>query len=63
MIHANAILFFDMLFSYFIKYFNLIVVMQSLCSHLAEKHVSYLPISSPPVVSIHQEHDTAGSNY
>lgn len=34
---------------------------ESLCSHLAEKHVSYLPISSPPVVSIHQEHDTTGS--
>ncbi|XP_062029317.1 sterol 3-beta-glucosyltransferase UGT80B1 [Rosa rugosa] len=34
---------------------------ESLRCHLAEKHVSYLPISSPPVLSIHQKHDTTGS--
>ncbi|XP_068314327.1 sterol 3-beta-glucosyltransferase UGT80B1 [Pyrus communis] len=31
---------------------------ENLRCHLAEKHVSYLPISSPPVVPIHQEHDS-----
>ncbi|PRQ31162.1 hypothetical protein RchiOBHm_Chr5g0032441 [Rosa chinensis] len=36
---------------------------KSLRCHLAEKNVSYLPISSPPVLSIHQKHDTTGSNY
>ncbi|KAM1014517.1 hypothetical protein ACFX2C_044496 [Malus domestica] len=31
---------------------------ENLRCHLAEKHVSYLPISSPPVVPIHREHDS-----
>ncbi|XP_021823592.1 sterol 3-beta-glucosyltransferase UGT80B1 isoform X1 [Prunus avium] len=34
---------------------------ENLRCHLAEKHVSYLPISSSPVLSIHQKHDPTGS--
>ncbi|BBG96084.1 UDP-Glycosyltransferase superfamily protein [Prunus dulcis] len=34
---------------------------ENLRCHLAEQHVSYRPISSPPVLSIHQKHDPTGS--
>ncbi|KAL5564025.1 hypothetical protein UlMin_033772 [Ulmus minor] len=32
-----------------------------LSSHLSEKHVTYLPISSPPILSIHQIQNNAGN--
>nr|XP_011464884.1 PREDICTED: sterol 3-beta-glucosyltransferase UGT80B1 isoform X2 [Fragaria vesca subsp. vesca] len=34
---------------------------QSLRCHLAEKHVSYVPISSPPVLTVNQKHETGSS--
>ncbi|KAL6328723.1 hypothetical protein AAG906_003409 [Vitis piasezkii] len=34
---------------------------KNLTAHLAGKNVAYFPISSPPVLSIHENHDTEGS--
>lgn len=36
---------------------------QSLSTHLAEKHVQYYPVSSPPVLWADQCNDTEGLNY
>ncbi|KAJ1419945.1 putative sterol 3-beta-glucosyltransferase UGT80A2 isoform [Sesbania bispinosa] len=36
---------------------------KSLCPHLAEKHVEYCPVSSPPVLSADQNNDIEGLDY
>lgn len=38
-----------------------IIFFQHLASHLEERHVAFLPIKSPPVLSIHENHDSTGS--
>lgn len=39
------------------------VFFQSLSSQLAEKHVEYCPVSSPPVLSADENNDMEGLNY
>ncbi|RVW81033.1 hypothetical protein CK203_045409 [Vitis vinifera] len=39
---------------------DLLIILQNLTAHLAGKNVAYFPISSPPVLSIHENHDTEG---
>lgn len=44
-------------------YFNKIVSLQSLSSHLGEKQVEYCAVSSPPVLSADQNNDIEGLSY